>query len=66
MEEYVKNLICKVVDGTATIEEEKIMNELTDKNPEVQKEFAAQNNIAESFHSVGLPELDDSLRKKFV
>jgi len=66
MDDYVKNLICKVVDGTATSEEEKIMNELKEKNPEVQAEIAAQKKAVDSIRSVGLPELDDSLRQQFV
>jgi len=66
MDDNIKNLICKVVDGTATSEEEKIMNELKEKNPEVHTEFNAQKNTAESFRSVGLPELDDTLRQQFI
>ncbi len=66
MDNNVKNLICKVVDGTATSEEEKIMNELKEKNPEVQAELDAQKRAVDSIRSVGLPELDDSLRKQFV
>ena len=66
MDNHVKNLICKVVDGTATSEEEKVMNELNEKNSEVHQEFNAQKKIADSIRSVGLPELDDSLRQQFI
>ena len=66
MDDYIMNLICKVVDGAATSEEEKIMNELSEKNPEVQAEFIAQKKVADSIRSVGLPELDDSLRQQFI
>ena len=65
MDNNIKNLICKVVDGTATAEEEKIMNELIENDSEVQTEFNAQKKIADSFNSVGLPELNDSLQKEF-
>lgn len=65
MDDNTQNLICKVLDGTATSEEEKIMNELKEKYPEVQAELDAQKNIIDSFRSVGLPELDDSLQKEF-
>ncbi len=66
MEDYVINLICKVVDGTATPEEQKIMYELKEKDSEVQAEFDAQKKVAETFGFVGLPELDDSLRQQFI
>ncbi|MCK5853266.1 hypothetical protein KAH27_09595 [bacterium] len=66
MDDNIKNLICKVVDGNATSEEDKIMNELKEKNPEVHAEFNAQKKIADSFRSVGLPELDDTLRQQFI
>ena len=65
MDDYVINLICKVVDGTATSEEQKIMNELKENNPEVQAEFDAQKKAVDTFGFVGLPELDDSLRQQF-
>ena len=66
MDDNTKNLICKVIDGTATFEEEKMMNELKEKNIEVQAEFNTQKNIADSFRYVGLPELDDTLRQQFI
>ncbi len=66
MDDYLINLICKVVDGTATSDEEKTMNELAEKNPEVKAELDAQKNAVNSIRSVGLPELDDSLRRQFV
>ena len=66
MDDNTKNLICKVLDGNATSEEEKMMNELNMKNPEVHAEFNAQKNVVDSFSSVGLPELDDTLRQQFI
>ena len=66
MDDNTRNLICKVLDGNATSEEEKIMNELKENNPEVQTEFNAQKNVVDSFRSVGLPELDDTLRQQFI
>ncbi|RLD09160.1 MAG: hypothetical protein DRI44_09095 [Chlamydiae bacterium] len=65
MDDNTKNLICKVLDGTATSEEEKIMNELKEKYPEVQAELDAQKNVVDSFQSIGLPEFEDSLQKEF-
>ncbi len=66
MDDYVINLICKVVDGTATPEEQKVMNDLKEKDSEVQAEFDTQEKVAETFGFVGLQELDDSLRKQFI
>ncbi len=66
MEDNVKNLICKVVDRTATSEEAKIMNELKENNPEVHAELAAQKKASETIRLFGLPELDDSVRLQFI
>jgi len=65
MDDNIKNLICKVLDGTATSEEENIMNELKEKNPEVQAELDEQKKIVDSFSSFGIPEMEDSMQKEF-
>ena len=66
MDENLKNLICKVLDGTASPQEVKIMNELKETNPDVQTEFDAQKNVVDSFRSVGLPEFDDKIKADFA
>ncbi len=65
MDASKEELICKVVDGCANPEEEKELQEMAERDPEVAEALHAQQEAFAAMRSVGLPELQDQVSEQF-
>ncbi len=66
MDEHAKHLICRVVDGCATPEEEEELKRLAEENERVREELELQREAAEAVDSIGLRELRDELSEAYM
>ena len=66
MDEQAEELICKVVDGCATAEEEQELRAMSENDPEIKTEWERQQQAVSTIRSVGLPELQDEVREAFA
>jgi hypothetical protein len=65
MDEHTILLICRLVDGVASREEEEELHAMAEKDPEVAAELNEQRGAAAMFRSLGLAEPADEVKAQF-
>jgi hypothetical protein len=65
MDEHTKELICRVVDGLATAEQERELNMRAEQEPELARELDEQRSATAHCMSVGQREAMDDLDDAF-
>ena len=59
MDRRAEELICRVADGCASPDEERELELMAEREPEIGRDLMAQQEAVSSIRSMGLRELDD-------
>ena len=65
MEKRAEELICKVVDGLASPEENEELEALMAKHPDLKEELDNQRNLGSALECVGVRELQDDIADQY-